>query len=144
MNTTFNEVKDVFLSKITDYDICKLDEEELDIELKLKLKSAMAKYAPSDICFNEILSEFNRELSNIEVEILAIGLVSAWITPMINHLNLLKQSFGSKDWSTTSQANQLKGLRQLRQEINQEANHWSTKNGIIEGNKKRKKVGYNS
>lgn len=142
MNTTFNEVRDVFLSKITDYDICKLDEEDLNIELKLKLKSTMAKYASSDVNFDDVLNEFNRELSNIEIEILSIGLVSAWITPMINHLNLLQQSFGSKDWSVTSQANQLKQLRQLRQEINQEASYWSTKNGIIQGNKNRKKVGY--
>lgn len=143
MNTTFNEVKDIFLSKITDYDICKLNEEELDIELKLKLKSAMAKYSPSDVKFDDTLNEFDRELSNIEIEILAIGLVSSWITPMINTLSLIKQSMNSKDFNMTSQANHLKQLQLLRQEINQEASHWSTKNGIIQGNKKRKKVGYN-
>ena len=124
-NTTLQDVYDSFLSKITDYDYLKLSEEDLNEELAMKLKSAIAKFIIAhDIEINEITETFNRELSYLEIEILAYGMVLSWVEPLVNNVETMKQRLSSKDFSVYSQAKHLAELNEVRIRANREFNYW--------------------
>ena len=124
-NTTLQDVYDSFLSKITDYDYLKLSEEDLNEELAMKLKSAIAKFIiADDIEINEITETFNRELSYLEIEILAYGMVLSWVEPLVNNVETMKQRLSSKDFSVYSQAKHLAELNEVRIRANKEFNYW--------------------
>lgn len=123
--TTLQDVYNAFLSKITDYDYLKLSEEDLNEELAMKLKSAIAKFMiADDIEINEYTEEFNRKLTYLEIEILSYGMVLAWIEPLVNNVELMKQRLSSKDFSIYSQANHLAELNNTRIRANREFNYW--------------------
>ena len=127
-NTTLQDVYDSFLSKITDYDYLKLSEEDLNEELAMKLKSAIAKFIiADDIEINEITETFNRELSYLEIEILAYGMVLSWVEPLVNNVETMKQRLSSKDFSVYSQAKHLAELNEVRIRANREFNYWITR-----------------
>ena len=97
-NTSLQDVYDSFLSKVTDYTYLKMSEEDLNEELIIRLKSSIAKFmVAEEISINEITEEFTRELSYLEIEILSYGMVLAWIEPLINNIEILKQRLSSKD-----------------------------------------------
>lgn len=124
-NTTLQDVYDSFLSKITDYDYLKLSEEDLNEELAMKLKSAIAKFIiADDIKINEMTEQFNRELSYLEIEILAYGMVLSWVEPLVNNVETMKQRLSSKDFSVYSQAKHLAELNEVRIRANKEFNYW--------------------
>lgn len=124
-NTTLQDVYDSFLSKITDYDYLKLSEDDLNEELAMKLKSAIAKFIiADDIQINEITEQFNRELSYLEIEILSYGMVLAWVEPLVNNVETMKQRLSSKDFSVYSQAKHLAELNTVRIRANKEFNYW--------------------
>ena len=124
-NTTLQDVYDSFLSKITDYDYLKLSEEDLNEELAMKLKSAIAKFIiADDIEINEITETFNRELSYLEIAILAYGMVLSWVEPLVNNVETMKQRLSSKDFSVYSQAKHLAELNEVRIRANREFNYW--------------------
>ena len=124
-NTTLQDVYDSFLSKITDYDYLKLSEEDLNEELAMKLKSAIAKFIiADDIKINEMTEQFNRELSYLEIEILAYGMVLSWVEPLVNNVETMKQRLSSKDFSVYSQAKHLAELNEVRIRANREFNYW--------------------
>ena len=124
-NTTLQDVYDSFLSKITDYDYLKLSEDDLNEELAMKLKSAIAKFIiADDIQINEITEQFNRELSYLEIEILAYGMVLSWVEPLVNNVETMKQRLSSKDFSVYSQAKHLAELNEVRIRANKEFNYW--------------------
>ena len=124
-NTTLQDVYDSFLSKITDYDYLKLSEEDLNEELAMKLKSAIAKFIiADDIEINEITETFNRELSYLEIEILAYGMVLSWVEPLVNNVETMKQRLSCKDFSVYSQAKHLAELNEVRIRANREFNYW--------------------
>ena len=124
-NTTLQDVYDSFLSKITDYDYLKLSEEDLNEELAMKLKSAIAKFIiADDIKINEMTEQFNRELSYLEIEILAYGMVLSWVEPLVNNMETMKQRLSSKDFSVYSQAKHLAELNEVRIRANKEFNYW--------------------
>ena len=124
-NTTLQDVYDSFLSKITDYDYLKLSEEDLNEELAMKLKSAIAKFIiADDIEINEITETFNRELSYLEIAILAYGMVLSWVERLVNNVETMKQRLSSKDFSVYSQAKHLAELNEVRIRANREFNYW--------------------
>lgn len=131
MVTPFQEVYDVFLSKITDYDYLEFTEEDLKLELNQKLKSACAKIVYKDFSLDMVNECFSRELSDLEQEIVACWLVYEWINPRINNIEVLKQRLSNKDFQMYSQANHLKELRQLRKDIKKEASYLTNRLGFI-------------
>lgn len=128
MKTTVQEVYDVFLSKIVDYDYAKFSEQDLQTELLYKLKSAIAKFLYADeITINEYTDEFNRELSSLEIEVLAYGMVLAWVEPMVNSVEVMKQRLGSKDFQMFSQANHAKELREIKIQATRDFDYWQNR-----------------
>ena len=46
---------------------------------------------------DELLEQFNVDLDDIEIEILALRMVSEWLEPQLNSVLLTKQFMGGKD-----------------------------------------------
>ena len=141
MGTYFEDVFDSFLSKITTYDeYLSLTEDELDTELKMLLKSALARFVnKKNLIADYDMDCFNRTLDELEIEILAYGMVVSWLTPKINNIELLKQSLSSKDFNFYSQANHLKELKDLKVDAEKDFQYWIgryTLNSMIYGDKK--------
>ena len=143
MATSFEEVRDIFLNKIEDCNYLEYTEEELNKELALKVKSVLAKYITEDeVTFDENTNLFSRDLSQLEIETIALGLLSEWLSPKIYRLSLVEQSLSSNEWNMTSQANHLKELRNLQKATKDEMRYWNNRINFIKyGNKIKKNCG---
>lgn len=127
MNTTFEEVFDSFLSKVRDYDFMSLSEEDLNIELTQKLKSAFAKAEFKSVELDLLMSEFTRELSSLEIESLAYWLVYEWINPRVNNVELFQYRLSSNDYKKFSEANHLEVMMKIRENSYNQARYYSNK-----------------
>lgn len=127
--TSFDDVFGLFLSKITTFEeYLNLSEEELNEEMKVLLRTSMAKFInKKDIILDYNSGTFNRQLSDLEIEIISLGMVSAWISPKINNIELLKQNLGSKDFTRYSQANHLKELKELKSGAEKDFLYWTNR-----------------
>lgn len=133
MPTEFTEIYELFLSKITDYDILQLDEEELNIELKMLLKKALAKFVNiKEVSIDYDFEQFSRELSGLEMDIISSYMVSEWISPKINNISLLRQSLSSKDFQMYSQANHLSTLMELKSKCDKEVQYWASRYSLLD------------
>ena len=68
------------------------------------------------------VQEFEADLSDLEIELLALGMVDAWVTPMLNSTELTLQFIGGKEEKVYSQSQQLAELRNLKKENSLEMN----------------------
>lgn len=131
--TSFQEVYDYFLAKITTYnEYNNLTVEELETELKQLLRASFAECVSfKDISVDYILNEFNRELTDLEMNIISYNMVVHYLSPKINNVELLKQSLSSKDYQIYSQANHLKELMDLRSNSIQQFHYWMNRYGFL-------------
>lgn len=115
--TEYTNVYDIFLSKITDYGLVSLTQNELEDNLKKHLKSAIVKFKH---CVKDLnnrddeLGVFNVELTDEEIEVLAYLMIIEWSNNYILNIELLKQNFSTRDFNLFSSANLLKELTNLR------------------------------
>lgn len=123
-NTTFEEVYSEFLSQISTYEYLNYDESELKEEFLTFLKRSMSKFITKDFYMDELLEEFSRPLLDIEITILGLGMLEAWLSPKINNQLLLKQQLSSKDFTFFSGANHLKELQSLKKEISNDFHYY--------------------
>lgn len=125
MNTPFSEVFNVFLSKITDYGILTLNEDEINEEFNLIMKKALAKFkTKKDLKPNYELGEFNRELDEMEILIISLAMVSEWLQPKIYSITMLKQQLSMKDFQQFSNANMLAQLQELKKITDKDFHYW--------------------
>lgn len=125
MNTTFQNVYDFFLSKITTYEFLNLPEVDLQVELKMNLRRAFSKCVSfKDIKADWTMEEFNRELDDLEINIISDWMVIEWIIPQVNNIEMFKQRLSSKDFNMYSQANHLKELVETKREIERNVHYW--------------------
>ncbi|WP_409971652.1 hypothetical protein [Bacillus sp. Bva_UNVM-123] len=126
--TTYDNVYELFLSKVEDFELQKKLELELNFANEVMfdfLKSAIPKftYSVKDLSNrDDILLQFNFILSEIEKEILATLMVVEYLSPKILRDEFLESRLGSKDYREFSPANQLKELKDLRKIFKDEAN----------------------
>ncbi len=124
MATSYDKVYQSFFSNITDYQLLELPEASLDENLNLWMKQgiAMASYNTERINkMDDLLREFEEDLSNNEIQMVAKLMVVIYINTYLFKEDLLSQSLNSKDYRAYSPANQLKALRELKEHINSEA-----------------------
>jgi hypothetical protein len=129
MSTPFEKVFDSFLSKIVDT-LYNNPEFNVEADLTKLLNSAIVQFDfPKVNIFDkdDVLLQFNVDLSLHETEILANLMKLEWIKRQMNSVNLLKQLIGDKDFRLTSQANHLKVLIDLKVETEKEINSLVTK-----------------
>lgn len=118
MATPYETVYGRFLNRITDFNLGDLDDHTLNEMLKSWLRTAIVNArTSSDLSARDDENEvFNIDLSDRDIELLAMGMTLAWIEPVINSTELTSQFIGGKEEKYYSQANHIEALRNLRED----------------------------
>lgn len=115
--TPYSAVFVKFLSKITDYDLPMFPEEDLEEMMCGWLMTAIVNFTRPVSNLDdrdEENKQFNVELKNYEIEVLALYMVVAWLDQRINSVLLTNQMFSGKEEKHFSQAQHMKELKALR------------------------------
>lgn len=124
MPTPFNDIYSRAIFRFADYEFLKHDIPTREDILWNYLRSAKTEFAP--ICeknlddYNEDLQEFNIELNDDEIEILALGVAYHWLSFKTLNSRALQNVLNSKDYSYYSPATLLKEVRALRDTVKKE------------------------
>jgi hypothetical protein len=116
------------LAKIDDPMLARLPEEDLEQILHDYLVSAIAKHR---ICEHDLsdrddeLMQFNYDLSDIELEIIALLMAREWISQQLLSVTNVLQVFSGKETNYYSQAAHLKELQALDDKFRLEAQQLS-------------------
>lgn len=123
MPTPYSEIDEMFLSDISDdtfFDYTEIEREEILNGLR---KKAITRFKSCKIDLSDrdnVLQQFNGNLSDEEKLIIATCMRKYWLNDKIYNLTLLKQRMSTKDWKMTSQAEHLLRLTVLKQDLEQE------------------------
>ena len=127
MNTSIEEVIDLYLAKIENYDYLDYDEDELLEELRPMMNSAISKLFTIDVSIDWDTEEFSRELTPIEQNIIAYGLVEEFISQKVNSIKVLENHLAMKDYNLYSSANMLKQLQTALSRAQSDVQYWETR-----------------
>ena len=127
MNTSIEEVIDLYLAKIENYDYLGYSEDELLEELRPMMNSAISKLFTIDVSIDWDTEEFSRELSPIEQNIIAYGLVEEFISQKVNSIKVLENHLAMKDYNLYSSANMLKQLQTALARAQSDVQYWETR-----------------
>lgn len=118
MATPYEKVYSRFLNRTTDFNLTDLDDYTLNEMLKGWLCSAMVNVRTStDLSDrNDVDEVFNNDLSERDVELLAMGMTLAWLDQYLNSTENVLQFIGGKEEKYYSQANHIAELRALRED----------------------------
>ncbi len=140
MATSFSEIYNSFLDKITDTDLLTLSDSNRELFLNGLMESASGKF--QGICLvdltdkDEVVKQFNNTLSDEEIDIISTGMIVEWLKPKYFFNDNLKNSLNTKDYNTFSTANLLKEIRETylntKKEFTSMINKYSYLNGNIE------------
>lgn len=117
MATPYEKVYNRFFQKITDFNLTEVDDYTLNEMLKGWLSSAIvnARKREHDLSLrDDEIQEFNEDLSDLEIELLALGMKLAWLDQYLNSTEYVLQFIGGKEEKYYSQASHLSELRGLR------------------------------
>ena len=113
--TSYEIVYGRFLNSTTDFNFVELDDHTLNEMLKDWLHSAIVKVrTSSDLTHNDENEVFNSDLSDLDIELLAMGMRLAWLDQRINsteYTNLFVAGKEEKFYSPSSQLSELRALR---------------------------------
>ena len=113
--TSYEAVYGRFLNSTTDFNLADLDDYTLNEMLKEWLHSAIVKTrTSSDLSCDDENEVFNSDLSDLDVELLAMGMRLAWLDQRINsteYTNLFVAGKESKFYSPSQQLSELRALR---------------------------------
>ena len=127
LNTEIQEVVDLYLAKIENFDYLQYTEEELLEELKPMMTSAISKLFTIDVSIDWDTEEFSRELTPIEQNIIAYGLVEEFISQKVNSIKVLENHLAMKDYNLYSSANMLKQLQTALARAQSDVQYWETR-----------------
>ena len=119
MGTPYQTIYDRFLGKITDDMYLELSEQETLADCRSLLKDAFPafEFPRFDIDDRDDDSEsFNIDISDEEVNILAILMVNSWLQRQIASCELVRMKYTGSDFKMTSQANHLSKLQAMKLE----------------------------
>lgn len=89
--TSYEAIYNRFLTKITDYELAFVPEEDMELMLHGWLLSAIAKFRKCASNLSDRDDEqkcFNINLVDEEIEILSLLMISEWIEPQLNSVLL--------------------------------------------------------
>ena len=114
--TSYEVIYGRFLNSITDFNLAELDDYTLSEMLKDWLRTAIVKTrTSSDLSIRDEENEvFNSELSDLDIELLAMGMKLAWLDQTLNSTENTLMFIGGKEEKFFSQANHIAELRALR------------------------------
>ena len=126
MATSFETIINKFLGKITDDMYLELTPEDTLRDAKSFLLDAIPyfefpRFALYD--YNAELEEYNIDLTDEEINILALLMKTAWLERQINSVEHTRMKYSGSDFKMTSQANHLSKLLQLKSENVRESTH---------------------
>ena len=126
MATSFETITNKFLGKITDDMYLELTPEDTLRDAKSVLLDAspyfeFPRFALYD--YNAELEEYNIDLTDEEINILALLMKTAWLERQINSVEHTRMKYSGSDFKMTSQANHLSKLLQLKSENVRESTH---------------------
>lgn len=122
METKFSEIYESFLSQTSDYELLKSVEYERDELLNVHLKSAIAAF--KRICMSDLSKvdfdsqQFDVSLSDEEIEILALGMLSFWVNKYVNKTDNFSVILSTPKYSYSSPSTILKELIKLKEILN--------------------------
>ena len=100
MATPYEKIYNRFLQKITDFNLAEVDDYSFDEMLQGWLNSSIVRIRK---CQHDLskrddeLQEFEEDLSDLEVELLACGMVDSWLSQYLNSTELVSQFIGGKE-----------------------------------------------
>ena len=114
--TSYEIVYGRFLNHMTDFNLADLDDHTFSEMLKDWLHSAIVKTrTSSDLTARDDENEvFNNDLTDLDVELLAMGMRLAWLDQRINSTEYTNLFVGGKEEKFYSPSSQLAELRVLR------------------------------
>lgn len=125
MATPYEKIYNRFSQKITDFNLVELDNDSLGEMLLGWLNSAIVRIRR---CKHDLtkrddeLLEFAEDLSDIELELLAMGMVDAWVSQYLNSTENVLQMIGGKEEKYYSQASHMAEIRSIKEENLREMN----------------------
>ena len=119
MATPYTQIYKAFLNKITDRDRAALSDIELEDDMEGLLMASLPyfRFPKKDLTFDENEKVFLEDLSNHEIQILAVLMKREWYKRFIADSDVLLQKYGDTDFEFKSQANHLKALISGQTEI---------------------------
>lgn len=116
MATPYEKVYNRFLMRTTDFNLAELDDYTLNEMLKSWLNSAIIRVrTSSDLSVRDEENEwFIGDLSDLDIELLAMGMTLAWLDQTLNSTELTLQFIGGKEQKYYSQSAHISELRALR------------------------------
>ena len=113
--TSYAVVYGRFLNAMTDFNLAELDDHTLNEMLKEWLRSAIVKVRTSgDLSRDDENEVFVNDLSELDIELLAIGMRLSWLDQRINSTEYTTLFVAGKEEKFYAPANQLAELRNLR------------------------------
>ena len=119
MATPYDVVYNRFLNKCSDFNLADLDDYTLEEMMKDWLHSAIIRTrTSSDLSARDDENEvFENDLTSQDVELLAMGMVLAWLDQRIQSTEYTNLFIGGKETKFYSPSQQLTELRNLRADI---------------------------
>lgn len=107
--TAYTTIYSSFLDKVNDYDLADMTAELAQTSMRGWLNQAVVRFLES--CKKDLTQTeeggFTEDLDLMEIDILTEGMVEAWLKPIRNNLDLLRNVLSTKDFTTFSPANLL-------------------------------------
>jgi len=125
-NTSFSEVYDSFLSKVTDDMYMEMFPEEVQDILKDLLINAIPffEFPKVDISsYNIDVATFNTVLSQEEINILATYMLVGWMSQQLATVDNIRMKYSGQDFKFTSQAAHMKAISGIRDTYLKEGIH---------------------
>ena len=125
MATPYEKIYNRFSQKITDFNLVEVDDYSLDKMLLGWLNSSIVnvRKREHDLSLrDDEAQEFQEDLSDLEIELLALGMKLAWGDQYLNSTELVLQFVGGKEEKYYSQSAHISELRELRKDTLREMN----------------------
>ena len=119
MATPYEKIYSRFLNRTTDFNLAALDDITLNEMLRGWLYSAIVNTRTSSnlSARDDEIEVFENDLTDLDVELLAMGMTLAWLDQTLNSTELTLQFIGGKEEKYYSQAKHIESLRALREDI---------------------------
>ena len=112
---SYEKVYRRFLNSTTDFNLAEFDDYTLNEMMKEWLHSAIVKTrTTSDLTRDDENEVFKNNLSDLDIELLAMGMRLAWLDQRINSTEYTNLFVGGKEEKFYSPGSQLSELRALR------------------------------
>ena len=126
MNTKFETIYNRFFSKVTDDMYMELDKDQTESMVGELHLSALPwfEFPRVDLYnFNKEQKTYNIELSNEEINIIAVYMLVEWLTQQLVTVENARMKYSGSDFKFTSQANHMSKLLALKKDYEREGFH---------------------